>query len=83
MEKVTKKEFTKGAVWRMLGSIAAKGVSFVVTIVLARIILPSNYGIIAIATAFINLSDIFIEGGFTTALVRKKMLMTMITLLYF
>ena len=72
MEKVSKNEFAKSAIWRMLGSIAAKGVSFAISIILARIIAPEDYGIIAIAAVFINLSDIFIEGGFTTALIRKK-----------
>ena len=72
MEQVSKRTFANSAIWRMAGTIAAKGISFAVSIILARIIMPSDYGIIAIASVFINLSDIFIEGGFTTALVRKK-----------
>lgn len=72
MEKITKKKFVSGAVWKITESVAAKGVSFIVSLILARLLTPGDYGIIAITTIFINLSDVLIDGGFSTALVRKK-----------
>ena len=43
-----------------------------VSIVLARILLPDDYGIIAFTSVFINLSDTLIQAGFSTALIRKE-----------
>ena len=56
----------------MLEQFSAKGVSMIVSIILARILLPEDYGIIALTTIFTNLSDILIDGGFSTALISKE-----------
>lgn len=72
MEKVSKKQFTAGAFWKITETVAAKGVSFLISLVLLQILTPDDYGIIAITTTFTSLSDILIDGGFSTALVRKK-----------
>lgn len=48
------------------------GIQFVVSIVLARILSPSEYGIIAMLWVFIAISDQFINSGFSNALVRKE-----------
>lgn len=72
MEKVTKKQFASGAVWKIIEQISAKGISFIVSLILARLLDPSDYGIIAITTIFTNLSDVLIDGGFSTTLIRKK-----------
>ena len=47
-------------------------VSFVISIVLARILAPSEYGIIAIILIFINFANVIIDGGLNTALIQKK-----------
>ncbi len=44
----------------------------IVSIILARILLPEDYGVIALTTIFLTLSDILIDGGFSTTLIRKK-----------
>ena len=72
MANVTKKQFIKNAIWKMLEQFSAKGISMVVSVVLARLLLPEDYGIIALTTVFTNLSDILIDGGFSTALIRKE-----------
>jgi len=72
MSKVTKKQFISGSFWKITETVAAKGVSFIVSLILARVLLPSDYGIIAITTIFTNLSDVLIDGGFSTTLIRKK-----------
>lgn len=43
----------------------------VVSVVLARILSPNDYGVIAFTSIFIHLSDILIQAGFATALIRK------------
>lgn len=72
MNQITKKEFTNGAIWKIIESFSSKGITMVVSIILARILLPQDYGVIALTSIFLNLSDILIDGGFSTTLIRKK-----------
>ena len=53
----------------------ASGVQFIVQIILARLLLPSHFGTIAIVAVFISFANIFVQSGFNMALVQKKMLM--------
>lgn len=46
--------------------------TFIVTIVLARILSPDEFGIIAIIIIFVNLANVIVEGGLTAALIQKK-----------
>lgn len=72
MDRISKKQFVSGAIWKTAETISSKGISFLVSIILARLIEPEDYGLIAITAIFTNLSDIFIDGGFSTALIRKE-----------
>ena len=72
MQQITKKQFAKNSLWKIMEQFSAKGISMMVSIVLARLLLPSDYGLLALTTVFTNLSDILIDGGFGTALIRKK-----------
>lgn len=45
---------------------------FIIQIVLARLLLPEDYGVIAIVTVFIAIANVFIQSGFNTALIQKK-----------
>ncbi len=59
-------------VWKLLERFSVQIVSFVVTIFLARLLLPEEYGIIALISIFIALSDVIIDGGLNMALIQKK-----------
>lgn len=59
-------------IWRLLEKCSVQIVSFIVTIVLARLLLPEDYGIIALITIFIALADVIVDGGLNMALVQKK-----------
>ena len=59
-------------IWRSLERWGALGLSFIVSIILARILDPSVYGTIAIVTVLITILDIFLDSGFGNALVQKK-----------
>jgi len=59
-------------VWKLLEQFSSQIVSFVISIILARILMPSDYGIIAIILVFINLAKVIIDGGMSTALIQKK-----------
>ena len=58
--------------WKLMERFSSQLVSFVISIVLARILMPSDYGIIAIILVFINLANVIIDGGLNTALIQKK-----------
>lgn len=68
----TKNKVFSGVFWKFGERILAQGISFVVSIVLARLLLPEDYGIVAMVIIFITLADVFVSSGFGTALIQKK-----------
>ena len=58
--------------WRFAERCGAQGVSFIVQILLARLLAPAVYGTIALVTVFTNLLTVFIDSGFGNALIQKK-----------
>ena len=68
----SKVEVVKSLAWKLLEKCSVQGVSFIVSVILARILSPDEYGIVAIVTIFLHFSNILIEGGFSTALIQKK-----------
>lgn len=62
----------KGVAWSGLDNVAQFGVTFVVSIVLARLLTPDDYGLLGIIAIFTAVCSAVINGGFTTALIRKK-----------
>ncbi len=58
--------------WSFLERFSSQGISTVISIILARIILPAEYGIIAAVTIFISVATVFVTGGFGAALIQKK-----------
>lgn len=68
----TRSTIVKSFFWKLFERISAQLVQFVITIVLARLLLPSEYGTIALITIFIQISEVIIEGGLNTALIQKK-----------
>lgn len=67
-----KKQIVSGLVWKFLERILAQSVSFIVSVILARILSPDDYGIVAIILIFISLANVFVTSGFSTALVQNK-----------
>lgn len=73
MEKESlKKKTIVGFFWRLGERVGAQGVSFVVSIVLARLLSPADYGTIALVTVFTNILGTFIDSGLGHALLQKK-----------
>lgn len=58
--------------WRFAERIGAKGVEFIVSVVLARLLTPELYGTIALVTVFITILQVFVDSGLGNALVQKK-----------
>lgn len=61
-----------GAVWKFAERILAQAVSLVVSITLARLLDPSDYGVVSIVTVFFVFANVIISGGLNTALIQKK-----------
>ncbi len=58
--------------WRFLERCGSQGITFIVSIVLARFLAPEVYGTVAIVTVFTTLLNVFVNSGFGTALIQKK-----------
>lgn len=63
---------TKGLFWSSVETFSNQGVQFVISIILARILAPSDYGIVAMTVIFFAIAQSFVDSGFSNALVRKK-----------
>lgn len=61
-----------GVIWKFAERIMNQGVAFLVSLVLARLLSPDDYGTIALVLVFINLADVFVNSGFATSLIQKK-----------
>lgn len=61
-----------GVIWRFGERVLAQLINFIVSIVLARVLFPEEYGIVAIVTIFITIADSFVTNGLGTSLIQKK-----------
>ena len=72
MKQVNKEEFTTGVFWKLCEQFGPSIVSLILSIVLARLLSPNDYGILATAMIVVNFCDILVQNGFCTALVQSK-----------
>ena len=70
MEK--QKSVISNLIWRFAERTGAQGVSFIVSLVLARLLEPSAYGTIALVTVFTTILQVFVDSGMGNALIQKK-----------
>lgn len=66
------KKVINNLIWRMLERVGAQGVTFVVSIILARLLDPSVYGTVALVTVFTAILQVFVDSGLGMALIQKK-----------
>ena len=67
-----KRQVATGLIWKFLEKVGAQGMQIIIQIVLARLLLPEEYGLVGLLTIFITISDVFISQGLTTALIQKQ-----------
>ena len=72
MDNVNRKIVTTNMFWRFLERCGAQFVTFVVSIVLARLLDPVVYGIVALVTVVTTFLQVFVDSGLGTALIQKK-----------
>lgn len=70
--EITKKQIISSLFWKLMERAGVQGIQFLVMIILARLLLPEDFGIIVIVTIFIMIANIFVQSGFNTALIQKK-----------
>lgn len=71
MAESLKHKTVKGVGWSFVDNIANQGITFLVGLVLARILTPAEYGVMAMVTIFIAISNSIVDSGFSNALIRK------------
>ncbi len=72
MSDELKKDTLKALFWSFLEQFSARGLQFVFSIIMARILLPSEFGLIAMLSIFLAFSQAFINSGFGQALIQKQ-----------
>ena len=70
--KQTKDKIISSLFWKLAERLGSHGIQFVVSIVLARLLLPSDYGAIAMITIFTSIANVFVQSGFSSSLIQKK-----------
>lgn len=68
----TKKKVFSGLFWKFGERITAQIISLVVSVILARMLSPSDYGAVALVMVFITIANVFVSNGFGSALIQKK-----------
>ena len=69
---INSNKIVKNFIWRFAERCGARAVSFIVSIVLARLLVPDVYGTIALVTVFTTILNVFIDSGMGNALIQKK-----------
>ncbi|MBP5788241.1 MAG: oligosaccharide flippase family protein, partial [Kiritimatiellae bacterium] len=72
MAKSLKAKTVSGFLYKMMERVGALGVNFVVSIILARLLVPQEYGLVALALVLITILDVFVTHGFGNSLIADK-----------
>lgn len=72
MTEDLKKETVKGVAWSAVEKFSTGGVLFLANIILARLLTPKDFGLLAVITIFVQIAQTFIDSGFSNALIQKK-----------
>lgn len=59
------------AFWSLVDKFSTQAVSFIISIILARLLTPTDYGIVGLMSIFLVISNVFIDAGFGNAIIRK------------
>lgn len=70
--EISKKKVVSGFVWKFSERITAQLISLVVSTILARMLSPDDYGVVAMVMVFITIANVFVSNGLGNALIQKK-----------
>ena len=69
---INKANVISSLTWKLFERFVSQGLSLVIQIILARLLLPEDFGSLAIIVAITNYAAIFVQSGIATALIQKK-----------
>lgn len=69
MNKIT---IVKSLIWKLSEGFGVQGITFVISLLLARLLTPEDYGVISMTTIFITLSNVLIQSGLSASILQKK-----------
>lgn len=61
-----------GTLWSFIETFSLKLIQFIINVIMARLLMPEDYGVITIVYTLIVISQVFIDGGFATTLIQDK-----------
>jgi len=67
-----KQKTISGIFWSSIERFSVQGIQFVLSIIIARLLIPDDYGLIGMLAIFLAISQSFIDSGFASALIRKQ-----------
>ena len=72
MADSVRSQLLHGVAWNFVEKVLVRGISFIIGIILARLLSPSDFGLIGMLAIFVAISNVFIEGGLAKALIQRK-----------
>ena len=70
--EIGKTKIITSLLWKFIERIGTQGIQFIVMIILARFLLPEDFGLIVVVTIFISIATVITQSGFNTALIQAK-----------
>lgn len=70
--EIGKMQIITSLLWKFIERIGTQGIQFIVMIILARFLLPEDFGLIVVVTVFITIATVITQSGFNTALIQAK-----------
>ena len=67
-----KDKTVRGVAWSFVERFSVQGVTFALELIIARLVGPENFGLIAMLAIFMSVSQVFIDGGFSSALIQRQ-----------
>ena len=65
-----KERTANSMLWSAIERFSVQGIQFILSIIIARLVSPSDYGLIAMLGIFLAVAQTFIDSGFSSALIR-------------
>lgn len=71
-EGIRKTQIISGLFWKLMEHGGTQGIQFIVSLILARLLQPDDYGTITLVVIFLNIANVFVQCGLTTSIIQKK-----------
>ncbi len=72
MAQSLRSQLLHGVVWNFVEKVLKRGTAFIIGIILARLLSPSDFGLVGMLAIFVTISSVFIESGLAKALIQRK-----------